>query len=123
MMNYRTLLVAALLGALAVPAQAGDEAALSVSVKRLTMEAALKIAQGAIKACRDKGIQVGVTVVDRGGHPQVILRDVLAPDLTLMVSQRKAYTAMSFNAATSAMESRQGSPYGINKLDALYQSQ
>lgn len=86
-----------------------DEA-MVVSVKRLTMETALKIAQGAIDACRKKGIQIGVTVVDRSGNSQVVLRDVLAPDLTLGVSYQKAYTAVSFLAATSALGQQAKSP-------------
>ena len=80
-----------------------DEASPVISTKRLTMEYALKMAQGAIKECRKKGIQVGVTVVDRNGQPQVMLRDVLAPVLTAEVSMKKAYTAAMFTAATSAM--------------------
>jgi len=47
-----------------------------------------------------------VTVVDRGGYPQVVLRDTLSMDLTLPISKQKAYTAMSFNSATSALEGR-----------------
>lgn len=49
-------------------------------------------------------------MVDRGGHPQVVLRDVLAMDLTLEMSRKKAYTAMSFNAPTSRLEVRAESP-------------
>lgn len=77
---------------------------LAIGIKRLTLETALKAAQTAIETCRAKGIQVGVTVVDRSGQPQVMLRDVLAPDLTVRVSQLKAYTAVSFNAPTSALD-------------------
>ncbi|WP_126456873.1 GlcG/HbpS family heme-binding protein [Sulfuriflexus mobilis] len=80
-----------------------------ISTKRLTMEYALKMAQGAINACRQKGIQVGVTVVDRNGQPQVMLRDVLAPILTAEVSMKKAYTAAMFIAATSALQRQAGS--------------
>ncbi|HSH84256.1 MAG TPA: heme-binding protein [Guyparkeria sp.] len=78
----------------------------TVSVERLSMEMALKAAQGAVEACRAEGIQIGVTVVDRGGNSQVVLRDVLAPDLTLRISKMKAYTALSFNSATSTLEER-----------------
>jgi uncharacterized protein GlcG (DUF336 family) len=85
--------------------QAAEDPAV-VSIQRLSMEMALKAAQAAIHDCRAKGIQIGVTVVDRSGNPQVILRDVLAPDLTLSISRMKAYTAISFNAATSSLESR-----------------
>lgn len=113
------LAAAACLSLTAIPATA--EQPLAVSVKRLSMETALKIAQGAIDACREKGIQIGVTVVDRGGHPQVVLRDVLAPDLTLNISRQKAYTAISFNAATSALGGeRANSPVG--RVDGLVMS-
>ncbi|MFW6020638.1 MAG: GlcG/HbpS family heme-binding protein [Guyparkeria sp.] len=87
-------------------AMAQSDQPATVSVDRLSMEMALKAAQATIEACRDEGIQVGVTVVDRGGNEQVVLRDVLAPDLTLRISKLKAYTAMSFNSPTSAIEDR-----------------
>lgn len=77
-----------------------------ITIKRLSMEMALKAAQAAIHTCRAEGIQIGVTVVDRGGHPQVVLRDVLAPDLTLRISRMKAYTALSFTATTSSLSDR-----------------
>lgn len=93
-----------------------------VPIKRLSMEMALKIAQGAIEQCRKEGVQVGVTVVDRGGHPQVVLRDVLAMDLTLTISKQKAYTAMSFNSPTSALENRFKSPFAVGKIDGLVMS-
>ena len=80
-----------------------------ISTQRLTMEYALQMAQGTIEACRKKGIQVGVTVVDRNGQPQVMLRDVLAPILTAEVSMKKAYTAAMFMANTSALESQANS--------------
>jgi uncharacterized protein GlcG (DUF336 family) len=102
------------------PAQAEDN--LSVSVKRLTMESALRVAQATLQHCRDKGIQIGVTVVDRGGHPQVILRDTVAPDLTLTISRQKAYTALSFMATTSSLEDRFKSPFAVGKVEGLVMS-
>lgn len=87
-------------------AMAASDQPATISVDRLSMEMALKAAQATMEACREEGIQVGVTVVDRGGNEQVVLRDVLAPDLTLRISKLKAYTAMSFNSATSAIEDR-----------------
>ena len=98
------ILMLLLVSSIAFSVNAEEDEAMVVSVKRLTMESALKIAQGSIKACREKGIQVGVTVVDRSGNSQVVLRDVLAPDITLSVSYKKAYTAVSFSAATSALK-------------------
>lgn len=108
---YRMFMIAGIISSLALPVSA--EEVLSVSIKRLTMEAALKIARGAITACREKGIQIGVTVVDRSGHPQVTLRDTIAPDLTLSISRQKAYTAVSFSVATSSLEDRFNTSSGV----------
>ena len=90
-----------------------------VTIKRLSMEMALKAAQAAIAQCRKEGVQIAVTVMDRGGHPQVVLRDVLASDLTLTISRQKAYTALSFNNATSAMEKRFTEPFSVGKVEGL----
>lgn len=96
----------------------GDQPVM-VSLKRLSMETALRIAQAAIKQCRAEGVQIAVTVVDRGGHPQIMLRDVLAMDITVPISRKKAHTALAFNSATSALEGRFTSPHSVAKLDSL----
>ena len=93
-----------------------------VDIKRMSLDTALKLAQATIKACRKEGVQVAVTVVDRGGHPQVVLRDVLAQDLTLEISKQKAYTAMTFNTATSAMEGRFKDPFSVGKVHGVITS-
>lgn len=93
-----------------------------IKIPRLTVETAEKMARAAMEQCRKDGIQAGVTVVDRGGHPVVVLRDTLAPDLTLTVSREKAYTAMSFNAPTSALENRFKSPFSVGKVEGLVMS-
>jgi len=103
---------------LGLPASA-DEQAMTVPIKRLTMEAALRIAEAAIAQCRKEGVQIAVTVVDRGGHAQVVLRDVLAMDITLPISLQKAHTAMAFNAPLSEMQDRFTKPYQVPKLDGL----
>jgi len=105
---------------LALPSHA--EAPLSVEIKRLSLETAQRIAQAAVDACRKQGIHIGVTVVDRGGHPQVVLRDTLAADLTLEASRQKAYTAISFNAATSSLAGRFSNPFSVAKVDDLIMS-
>jgi len=92
---------------------------LTVSIKRLTMDTALRIARAAITQCRKEGVQIAVTVIDRGGHPQVVLRDVLAMDITLPISKQKAHTAMAFNSATSKLTGRFNKPYMVAKLDGL----
>ncbi len=96
-----------------------EEPSLTISVPRLTLDAALTVARAALESCRQAGVQVAVTVVDRGGHPQVVLRDVLAPDLTLAISRRKAYTAMTFARATSQLEGRFPGPYSVPKVDGV----
>ena len=83
------------------------------------MDIAMKMAKAGIDACRKQGLNVAVTVVDRGGHPQVVLRDTLSMDLTLPISKQKAYTAMSFNSATSALEGRFPGAYSVPKIDGL----
>ncbi len=95
------------------------EEPLTISIKRMKLETALRIAQAAITQCRKEGVQIAVTVVDRSGHTQVTLRDVLAMDITLEISKQKAHTAMAFNAALSTMEDRFTKPFQVAKLDGL----
>jgi uncharacterized protein GlcG (DUF336 family) len=100
--------------------QAEDEVPPTVTLKRLSMETANQIALGAIEACRKQGIQIGVTVVDRNGIVQVTMRDTIAAQITVPISRQKAYTAVNFNSATSALTSRADSPIG--RLDGLVMS-
>jgi uncharacterized protein GlcG (DUF336 family) len=88
------------------PLMADDDAPMITPIQRITMETAQTIAKAAIDACRKQGISAGVTVVDRNGIAQAVLRDTLAPPITLPVSQKKAYAAANFNAATSSLEER-----------------
>ena len=90
-----------------------------VSISRLSMDMAIKLAKASIDACRKENVNVAVTVVDRGGHPQVVLRDTLAMDLALPISRQKAYTALSFNTATSQLEGRFPGNYSVPKLDSV----
>jgi uncharacterized protein GlcG (DUF336 family) len=92
---------------------------LTVNIKRLSYDTALRIGKAAIEKCRKEGVQIAVTVVDRGGHPQVVLRDTLAMDVTVPISKKKAYTAMSFNAPTSELTNRFPGAYSVPKLDEL----
>jgi len=96
-----------------------DEIPMTINIKRLSMETALRIAQAAITQCRKEGVQIAVTVVDRGGHAQVILRDVLAMDITLAISKQKAHTAMAFNTPLSQLGERFTQPYRALKLNGL----
>ena len=99
-------IIVALVALITTPALAEDDAPMITPIQRITMETAQTIAKAAIDACRKQGISAGVTVVDRNGIAQAVLRDTLAPPITLPVSQKKAYTAANFNAATSSLEDR-----------------
>jgi uncharacterized protein GlcG (DUF336 family) len=100
-------------------AATGTGMPLTVNIKRLSLDTALRIGKAAIDKCRKEGISIAVTVVDRGGNAQVVLRDTLAMDVTIPVSMKKAYTAMEFNSPTSAMEDRFKGAYGVPKIDEL----
>ena len=91
----------------------------TIPIQRLSMEFALKAASAAIEACRERNLNVTVTVVDRGGHPQVVLRDTLAMDLSIPISKQKAYTAMVFNSPTSQQIGRFPGAYSVPKIDSV----
>jgi len=117
-MKLRKTLAAMALTTLTSPVPAAETPVI-VKIPRMTMEAAEKIAHATVMACRKEGIQVGVTVVDRGGLPMVVLRDTLAPPVTLEVSRQKAYTAVNFNAPLSQLEDRFTKPFSVGKVDGL----
>ena len=87
-----------------------EDAQLAVTVKRLSLESAQRVAQATIKECRKQGYQVSVTVVDRNGIPQVLLRDTLGPPVSVSISEDKAYTSANFMAPSGGLERLKGSP-------------
>ncbi len=119
-MKLAKLTAVLLFGLASLPAAAQkNEPPVFFPIKRLSMDMALKLAKAAIQACRKEGTNVAVTVVDRGGHPQVVLRDSLAMDLTLTISRDKAYTAMTFNSPTSRLEGRFKGAYSVPKAAGI----
>ena len=86
------------------------EEPMTVNVSRITADTANTIAVNTIKACREKGIPVSVTVVDRNGIIQVQMRDTIAPPVSLNISEKKAYTAVMFNVKGSQLEGRAKGP-------------
>jgi uncharacterized protein GlcG (DUF336 family) len=80
--------------------------------KLLTPATAIEITQAALKACSDAGYQVAVTVVDRMGVAQAMVRDRFAGPHTPETSVRKAWTAVSFRTDTLSMSdvTKAGSP-------------
>lgn len=123
-MNSKWLLALCVSAGIGFPGWANAEGSsgaqpLYVAVKRLSLDTALRVAQGAIEQCRKEGVQITATVVDRGGDVQVVLRDVLAADLSIRISQQKAYTAMSFNTPTSVLEGQFKSPFSVPKVEGV----
>ena len=107
-MMKKAMLVSGLSLLAAMPVQA--EEAMTASVSRVTADVANTVAMAAMKACREKGIPVSVTVVDRNGIIQSQVRDTTAPAVSLPISKNKAYTAVMFNAKGSQLEGRANSP-------------
>lgn len=90
------------------PAAQADEDGAFVEFRVLKPELAQQMAQAAMLACRAAGYQVGVTVVDRFGIPQVFLRDRFAGLHVYETSRRKAWTAVSFRTSTSDLAAATG---------------
>lgn len=95
-------LLLALVAAVAVSgsARAQDDDGALVTFQIMKPHIALTLAQATMEHCRDLGYQIAVTVVDRFGVPQVMLRDRYAGTHTVETSRRKAWTAVSFRTAT-----------------------
>ncbi|WP_441247498.1 GlcG/HbpS family heme-binding protein [Kitasatospora sp. McL0602] len=72
----------------------------------LTIEAATKAAQAALAAAEKGGQHVSVAVVDRNGITRVLLKGDGAGPQSPESAERKAYTAVSWNAPTSELAKR-----------------
>ena len=86
MMSWKQTVVAVLAALPLTSAGAAD----LVTVKRMSLELARDIAQGAVEHCRETGYQAAAVVVDREGGTQVVLRDTLAPRFTVQIARDKA---------------------------------
>ncbi len=67
-----------------------------VTQKALSVEMAQMIVQGTIERCRADGFRASVAVIDAGGHLKAFARDEGTGLHTIDLSQRKAYTALTF---------------------------
>jgi uncharacterized protein GlcG (DUF336 family) len=92
---------AALTAALLGVAQSSHADDAIVTYKSLAPDAALELAQAALKTCRANGYQVAVVVTDRFGEPLVMLRDRFVGPPAPTIAANKAYTAVSFRLNTS----------------------
>lgn len=96
---FATALAAGMAG---VPASAQDDGAF-VQFQVMKPEVAMDMAIAAMEFCRQEGYQVGVTVVDRFGIPQVFVRDRFAGLHVYETAYRKAWTAVSFRTNTTEL--------------------
>jgi uncharacterized protein GlcG (DUF336 family) len=99
----KTPLAAAALSLAAVCAQPSSAQDALVSHKVLSPDTAFDLARAALEACRGRGYQVAVAVVDRFGQPQVMLRDRFAGPHTPGAATGKAWTAVTFRTNTTAL--------------------
>ncbi|MEU3827641.1 heme-binding protein [Streptomyces sp. SID486] len=72
----------------------------------LSLDAAVKAARAAVEAAEKDGRQVSVAVVDRNGNTLVTLRGDGAGPQSYESAERKAFTAVSWNAPTSELAGR-----------------
>ncbi|MFI8522174.1 heme-binding protein [Streptomyces sp. NPDC085481] len=72
----------------------------------LTVAAATKAAQATLKAAEKENQRVSVAVVDRNGNTIVTLRGDGAGPQSYESAERKAFTAVSWNAPTSVLAGR-----------------
>ena len=72
-----------------------------VTYKSLAPAIALELAQATLTDCQKRGYQVAVSVVDRFGVVQVVLRDRFAGPHTPTTASGKAWTAATFRSSTS----------------------
>ena len=71
-----------------------------VMVRDLSLALATQIAQGALEHCRAQNFKIGVSVVDRGGHVLISMRDDGTAHHVIELAERKAYTARIFRQTT-----------------------
>jgi len=94
------------LAALIVAAHAPAQAQAVATEKQLPLALALEAAQATLDQCRKDGFRVSVTVLNNAGQPKVLLREDGTGPHTADTSRRKAYTALTFRAPTTALAKR-----------------
>ncbi|WP_371420838.1 heme-binding protein [Tardiphaga sp.] len=97
-MIMRLLLLSAIAGFTPMSAHAQEA---TVTYKSLSLDLALDAARVALADCQKRGFQVAVSVVDRFGQPQVLLRDRFAGPHTPPTATGKAWTSATFRSTTT----------------------
>jgi len=98
-MRFSVLAIAvlALAGALSVTAQAQE----LLVQKEIPLAVAQDMAQAALAQCRANGYRVTATVLDSGGNVKLVLRDDGTALVTIDLSRRKAYAAVTFRRSSA----------------------
>jgi uncharacterized protein GlcG (DUF336 family) len=98
----------------------GVQATDVISVRLMTLDLAVDIAQGAIDACREDGYQVSVVVLDRSGRTQVMMRDVFANQYLTQLAQAKANAVVLSNTSSGVLRKNRADIVDeLNLLDDL----
>jgi len=85
---------------------AADEPATILEVRLLAAGIAHQMVSAAVVDCEARGYRVSAAVVDRNGNLAAFLRHPMAGPHTIKVSQSKAFTSATLQAATSEMSHR-----------------
>ncbi len=101
-MRILPVLLTALTG-LSASLSSQAENAPTIQIKYLSPELSHKIVYTAVDACAKKGYRVAAAVVNRDGTLAAFLRNPLAGPHTEEVSQRKAFSAATFQIPTQQM--------------------
>src|SRR6478672_628131 len=97
----RTIALATFLAMLALLTRADAQTPQGIiMVRDLSLALATQIAQAALEHCRGQNFKVGVSVVDRGGHVMISMRDDGTAHHVIELAERKAYTARIFRQTT-----------------------
>ncbi|MFJ4711566.1 heme-binding protein [Streptomyces sp. NPDC088785] len=99
----------------AAPA-AGVKSATTTTSTHLSIDAANKAAQAALHAAEKENQKVSVAVVDRNGNTILTLRGDGAGPQSYESAEKKAYTAVSWNAPTSELAKRLASTPNLKDI-------
>ena len=106
MMITRRLIMACALLAGSVNVGWSSDVPPTISFDYLSPDVVNQIVVAAVAHCTRQGYSVSAAVVGRDGNLLAFLRNPLSGPHTVLVSQRKAFSAATLQAPTSAMKSR-----------------
>jgi uncharacterized protein GlcG (DUF336 family) len=118
MMLNKLISHTALIVVLSIPLQAmADD---TVETRLMTLSLAADIARAAVESCAKSGYQVSAVVVDRGGAPQVVMRDVLASRFTIDIAERKANAVVLSGVSSSEFRTNRADIVAeMNEIDGI----